>query len=216
MNFYFFLLWLGFGGLVLMALMGLGHGSHGGQPAHGHGHGHAHGGHGYHGPALGKFGKAGQVRHQPNGNQSRQPGAWLGFLSPRVLFSLMFGFGVVGTILQPLISWAPLVFALAALAAWGFERGIIQPLWNFLLNFASKPAQTLDTLVLEEGQAATDFDRTGHGLVVVDLDGQTRQILGTLCREERDGGTRVRTGDRLFIRAVDGVRNTCTVSRLSC
>ena len=102
------------------------------------------------------------------------------------------------------------------MGAWVFQRGLMAPLWTFLLGFASKPAQTLDTLVLEEGAAATNFDDTGSGLVAVDLDGQTRQILGILCREERARGTRVRAGDRLFIRAVDGARNTCTVSRPSC
>jgi hypothetical protein len=96
-----------------------------------------------------------------------------------------------------------------------FERGLVQPLWNFLLNFASQPARMLDQLLLEEARAATDFDSSGSGLVRVELDGQARQILGTLCREERTGGVRVRTGDRLFIREVDGTRNTCTVSLLS-
>ncbi len=222
MDLYLFTLVLGFGGLVLMAMLGLGHGSHGGHHLHGHGHGHAgpgHGGHAHHGVAPAKFAKATHVQHHGGNHavrQGRSPADLLGLLSPRVLFSLLFGFGVAGTLLHPLIHLSLLLLALSALAAIVFERGLIQPLWKFLLNFASQPAQTLDTLVLEEGQAATDFDRSGHGLVAVDLDGQTRQILGTLCPEERHGDTRVRTGDRLFIRAIDGARNTCTVSRLSC
>ena len=70
---------------------------------------------------------------------------------------------------------------------------------------------------MPEGEAATDFDAHGQGLIAVQLDGQVRQILGTLCPEERAQGTaRVRTGERLFIRAVNRQRNTCTVSRLGC
>ncbi len=207
MDLYLFTVCLGFGGLVLMALMGLGHGG-----------GH-HGNH-HHGPALPKFKGGHGLHHQQHqshhgSHQGRQT-ALLGLLSPRMLFSLLFGFGATGMLLGPLVRLPLVVLLISLVAAAVFERGIIQPLWGFLLNFASKPAQTLDTLVLEEGHAATDFDGTGHGLVAVNLDGQTRQILGMLCREERAGGTRVRTGDRLFIRAVDGVRNTCTVSRLSC
>ena len=133
-----------------------------------------------------------------------------------MLFGLLFGFGATGLLVHPLIHLTLAAVVVALMGAWTFERGLVQPIQNFLLNFASKPAQTLDTLVLEEGQAATDFDRSGHGLVAVDLDGQTRQILGTLCAEERERGSRVRTGDRLFIRAIDGARNTCMVSRLGC
>ncbi len=72
-------------------------------------------------------------------------------------------------------------------------------------------------MALETGHAATDFDAAGHGLISVQLDGQVRQVLGTLPPEERGpNAPRVRTGDPLFIRAVDRQRNTCTVSRLGC
>ncbi len=64
--------------------------------------------------------------------------------------------------------------------------------------------------MLEEGQAVTNFDATGCGLIAVDLDGQVRQLLGNLLPEERTGGGRVRAGDRVFIRAVDPLRNSCT------
>ncbi len=94
---------------------------------------------------------------------------------------------------------------------------LIAPLWQFLFGFASRPAETLDTLAVPEGEAATDFDADGHGIVAVQLDGQVRQILGTLCPDERTpGSARVRTGERLCIRTVNRQRNTCTVSRLGC
>lgn len=210
MDLYLFTLVVGFGGLILMTLLGL---SVGGHHARAGG-----GGHSLHGPAPLKGGHLvrGQAGHTHGGREGRGASALLGMLSPRVLFSLLFGFGAAGMMLHPLVRWAPLLFALSLGAALGFERGIVQPLWRFLLNFASKPAKMLDQLVLEEAKAASDFDRSGHGLVRVELDGQARQILGTLCHSEQASGIRVRTGDRLFIRDIDAARNTCTVSLLSC
>ena len=215
MDFYLFALLLGIGGLLLMAVLGLGHG-HGAVSGH-HAPTPGHGAHGaaphHHGPTLPNL----KGHHAHDGARpSRGHTHLLGLLAPQVLFGLLLGFGAVGTLLHPLIRLPLVLLSVALVGAWSFQRGLMAPLWTFLLGFASKPAQTLDTLVLEEGHAATNFDDTGSGLVAVDLDGQTRQILGTLCREDRIQGTRGRTGDRLFIRAVDGARNTCTVSRQSC
>jgi hypothetical protein len=212
MDLYLFTLVVGFGGLVLMALLGLSTGGHHARAATG--------GHSLHGAAPLKLGGK-SLPHARSGSargvrEGRGAGALLGLLSPRVLFSLLLGFGAAGMILRPLIPLPFLLLALSTAAAVIFERGIIQPLWNFLLNFASQPAKMLDQLLLEEAKAASDFDRSGHGLVSVELDGQARQILATLCREELATGTRVRTGDRLFIRNIDGARNTCTVSLLPC
>lgn len=142
----------------------------------------------------------------------------LGLLSPRVFLSILLGFGATGMLLRPLTHWpAALLCALAVIGGWAFEQLIFAPVWQLLLGFASRPAETLDALAVPEGEAATDFDAEGHGLIAVELDGQVRQILGTLCAEERAvGQARVRTGERLFIRAVNRQRNTCTVSRLGC
>ncbi len=195
---YLFCVGLSFAGLLLMALSGAGHrGGHRGHGARGHGRGHGH-------------------HHGSSGSR----GAWflLGLLSPRVLFSLLMGFGATGGVLRAL---TPLpVLAVAALAVVGgvaFERFVIGPLWNVLFGFASKPALTLETTLFSAGEAATDFDRTGHGLVRLELDGQVRQVLASLAPEERAADApRVRTGERLFIRSVDRRRNVCTVSRLGC
>ena len=218
MDLYLFTLLLGFGGLLLMAVLGLGHG-HGTAPGH-------HASAGGHGPHVGRGAAHGRGFTLPrakgasaHGGGARPPRTHshlLGLLAPQVLFGLLLGFGAVGTLLHPLVRVPLVLLGVALVGALLFQGGLMAPLWTFLLGFASKPALTLDTLVLEEGLAATNFDEAGSGLVVVDLDGQTRQILGTLCREDRTRGTRVRTGDRLFIRAVDGARNTCTVSRQSC
>lgn len=200
MDLYLFTLALSFGALLLMSLLGF--------SQH-----HTHGGHSF------KFHKVpGGHSHHP---VDLRPGAgalWLGLLSPRTFFSVLLGFGATGLILRPLLLDKPaLLFALAAIGGWGFESFLVQPLWKLLFGFASAPAQTLDTLAQrEEGFAATDFDAAGHGLIAVHLDGQVRQVLGTLPPDERGpDAPRVRTGDRLFIRAVNRRRNTCTVSRVA-
>ncbi len=191
---YLLLLCTGFGGLLLMALSGLGH------HHHGHGHGHSHHG-------------AGRGPHVHGVNPTAR---LLTLLSPRVLSSLLLGLGAAGLALRPLLVGRPawVLPVLAAGGAWAFERLVVQPVWRTLFNFASQPARTLESLVLEEGQAVTNFDAAGDGLISVELDGQSRQLLGTLCAEDRAAGRRVRAGDRLFVRAVDERRNRCSVSKV--
>ena len=208
MDLYLFCLGLSFSGLVLMALLGFGHhhAGHGHAAHHGHGHGHG--------------GKCSAHKHGGHSGCTRANAAMmaLGFLSPRLLFSVLLGFGATGLLARSLL--APPAVLLAVLAMVGglaFEKFIVGPFWNLLFGFASKPARTLDTVRFEAGKAVTDFDRAGHGLVLLELDGQVRQVLGTLTPEERaSDAPRVRTGERLFIHSVDGRRNACTVSRLGC
>ncbi len=203
MNAYLLCLGLSFGGLVLMSLMGLGHHHHAG-------YGHAHGGKGLRHPH-------GQ-HHHGGGSCPGRALFLLGWFSPRVLFSVLMGFGATGALVESLTTLpAMLVCILAVVGGVAFERFVVAPFWNLLFGFASKPARTLETALFGSGEAATDFDRTGHGLVRLELDGQVRQILGTLAPDERvPDAPRVRTGERLFIRSVDHRRNVCTVSRLGC
>jgi len=130
-----------------------------------------------------------------------------------VLFSFLVGFGAVGLIARPIVGGL-LLFALALVGGIAFETFAVGPLWNFLLRFASTPAVTLESSLLDEARAASSFDRNGQGLVTIEMDGQVRQILGTLRAEDRDAGIRVRGGDRLRVEEVDGERNRCTVSFL--
>ena len=212
MDLYLFTLLLSFGALLLMALLGLTHHHAPGKTVSAHGPAHPH--------TYGQPTHKNAHIHPPGEHPVRPgPGAMLfAMLSPRTLFSFLLGFGATGLLLRPVMHGpAVLVFALALLGGWAFETLVMNPFWKFLFGFASTPARTLDTLALEEGEAVTDFDAAGHGLIAVDLDGQVRQVLGKLLADERGPDTpRVRTGDRLFIRAVDRQRNTCTVSRLSC
>jgi len=133
--------------------------------------------------------------------------------TPRVVFSILLGFGAAGILLRTMLGGVVL-FALAAVAGVALERLVIRPLINLLFGFASAPALTLDSTVLDEARAASGFDRNGEGLVAIQLDGQVVQVLGTLRSEDRALGLRVRAGDRLRIEDVDGERHRCTVSFL--
>lgn len=207
MDLYLCCLALGFVGLILMALLGHGHG----HASHGHSHiGHGHAGHGPHGgnhsaPGHGHSHEA----HAKAGGAS----FWHDWISPRVFFSLCFAFGAAGTLLRNLLPTV-LVLLVAVLAAWAFERWLVQPIWRLVSGFASNPARTLETALLEEAEAVTNFDRRGEGLVALHLDGQLVQLLAVLSPNEQRTGARIRAGERLSITAVDPKRNSCTVTRL--
>ena len=63
-------------------------------------------------------------------------------------------------------------------------------------------------------EAVTGFDRDGHGLVALELDGQVVQVLATLRAADRAAGVRVRAGDRVRVEEIDAARNRCVVSAL--
>jgi len=134
-------------------------------------------------------------------------------MSPRPLFSMLLGFGVVGLILHPIVP-NMLLFPVAAAGGILFELGVARPLWNFLFRFESAPALTLESCIGDEARAATSFDAKGDGLVALELDGQMVQLLGTLHSEEREAGVRVRAGDPVRIDEVDAERNRCVVRRV--
>ena len=214
-----YLLGLGIGsvGLGAMALSGVSHhgggtrtavrgpGGHAGHLHAGHGHG-AHAGHGHPVVTAGH----GAPGMRVTGGASR---FFWAFASPRVLFSFLVGFGAVGLLARPVVGGL-LLLALAVAGGVAFETFAVAPIWNFLLRFASTPAVTLESSILDEARAASSFDGNGQGLVTIEVDGQIVQILGTLRAEDRDAGIRVRGGDRLRVEEVDGARNRCTVSFL--
>jgi hypothetical protein len=120
------------------------------------------------------------------------------------------GFGAVGLILQNVLPGA-LLLPVAVLGGALFEFGITRPFWNFLFRFESAPALTLESCIGDKARAATSFDAKGNGLVALELDGQVVQLLGSLRREDREAGIRVRAGDPVRIDEVDAERNRCTV-----
>jgi hypothetical protein len=135
----------------------------------------------------------------------------LSLLSPRVAFSILTGVGAAGLLLD---DWLPglLLLVVAIAAGLAFEGLLVRPFWNFLFRFASTPAQTLETSLMDRATAVTGFDAQGQGIVSIIMNGEIVQLLGTLRPEDRAAGVRVRTGDALTVEDVDGKRNRCVVS----
>ena len=208
MDFYLVSLATGAVGLGIMAVGGLSHGGHGGSGHGGTGHGGpGHAGHGHAGSHnAGHGGHASHTGHEGNAGGFQ----WTSFLSPRLLFSLMVGFGAGGIAATAL--GEPFRFGAAILAAAAFETLAVGPLWRFLFRFESRPAATLESVVEDEARAVTGFDANGCGLVAVDVDGQVIQLLATLAPDDRSRGVRIRSGDMVRIAEVDAARGRCTVT----
>lgn len=135
--------------------------------------------------------------------------------APRILFSVLLGFGATGMLVRAIAGntlAGPWLVALALLGGIAFERLAVRPLLNMLFGFASTPALTLDSTLLDDALAASGFDANGEGLVALEVDGQVVQVLGKLRSEDRALGIRVRAGDRLRVEDVDGDRHRCTVA----
>ena len=207
MDAYTFGLALGAVGLAAMAIGGLSHFTHIRFGRHGHAgarHGHAGARHG-HGAA--------RTHHQHASIGHGLSRLLTSLLSPRVLFSFALGFGAVGVALRTHLPGP--VLALAAIAGGAvFELALARPIWNLTDRFASSPALTLESCVGDEVRAVGGFNAAGEGLVALELDGQIVQLLGRLAPEALETGLRVRSGDRLFVREVDGTRHRVTVSPL--
>jgi hypothetical protein len=224
MDLYIFCVVLGAAGMAAMAFLGFAS-SHGG--AH---HGHDTSGHEMHGigaphghsitpshghstaPSHGhstapSHGHAHELR--PDGWKSN---VW-SWLSPRVLFNFLVGFGSTGLIVERLVG-PVLALPIAVVGGVGFEAFVVRPLFNSLFRFESKPAQTLESALMSEGRAVTGFDANGNGLILLELGGEVVQVLGTQLNQEREAGVRIRAGDIVRIEEVDDARNRCTVSRL--
>jgi len=207
MDAYTFGLALGAVGLAAMAIGGLSHFTHIRFGRHGHAgarHGHAAARHGHSAPRT----------HQQHASIGHGLSRLLtSLLSPRVLFSFALGFGAVGVALRTHVPGP--VLALAAIAGGAvFELALARPIWNLTDRFASSPALTLESCVGDEVRAVGGFNADGEGLVALELDGQIVQLLGRLAPEALETGLRVRSGDRLFVREVDGTRHRVTVSPL--
>ncbi len=210
MDLYSFSLLLGGAGLAAMGVSSLSHQA-GGARGHGHGHGGRLASRGHaRGPNSAKAGAAPQAAPAPSTIQHIASAA-MALLSPRLLFSVMLGLGLTGMLVRHLLSGIVLL-AVALIGGILFERLLIAPLWGFLLRFASNPAVTLESCITDDATAVTNFDKDGHGLVSVEVDGQVVQVLGTLKPDDRSAGIRIRAGDRVRIEEVDSARHRCIVS----
>ncbi|MEP6690444.1 MAG: hypothetical protein ABJD07_04770 [Gemmatimonadaceae bacterium] len=216
MDAYTFSLLLGGAGLGAMALSGLGHSS-AGHSHGGHAHvGHSHAGHTHAGQTHAGQTHAGQTHAgQTHAGHARGREGWSlwTLASPRVLFSLVLGFGATGSILHGMLGGVALAGA-AIVGGVLFERFVVSPVFNFALRFASQPALMLESCITDEAEVVSSFDARGQGLVAVEMDGQVVQVLGTLRPADVAAGVRVRMGDRVRIEEVDSARNRCIVSAL--
>lgn len=238
--FFGLLLLIGIVGILTMTAMGFLHGSdHGGHNAlHGVHHGHGpvvhHGDAGslhagmHHGAALPHAHVNGGGVHHPvasahhiatgdgkttTSNLSMGPTGLLGYIpSPLDLFSICLGAGAVGSVMQ---KHYPQVTVAIAAAIGGIVMNflIVRPLFRIGLKFASTPSEGLEGLIAFPGQAITNFDATGKGLVKLTLDGQLVQLLATLEQDEHQKGVRVRKGDEVVVTQVNPRSSTCCVTR---
>jgi hypothetical protein len=238
MDLYIFCVVLGAAGMAAMALLGFAsshNGGHGhdtsGHEAHGIGAPHAHSISTPHAVAHAPShtieyigGKPHTITHYPvahghghataelHGAQAWKAIAW-SWLSPRVMFNFLVGFGATGLIIERLVG-PVLALPIAIVGGVSFEKFVVRPIFNSLFRFESQPAQTLESAIMSEARAVTGFDSKGNGLIALELGGEVVQILGTLTADERSAGVRVRLGDAVRIEEVDSTRNRCTVSRI--
>jgi translation initiation factor IF-1 len=225
MDLYIFCVVLGAAGMAAMAFLGFtsshsaGHQAHdtSGHEMHGIGHpttpAHvvAHGSAHVHevGHAVGHTHLTAHT-HAHAGDWKSHIWSWL---SPRVLFNFLVGFGATGMIVERLVG-PLLALPIAIVGGIAFEALVVRPIFNSLFRFESQPAQTLESALMSEGRAVTGFDANGNGLISLELGGEVVQVLGTQLNEDRAAGVRIRAGDIVRIEEVDSTRNRCTVSRI--
>jgi hypothetical protein len=217
MDLYIFCVVLGAAGMAAMAFLGFAS-SHGG--AH---HSHDTSGHEMHGIGAGHMHPIAGASHTHSiapshgvaHGEQLHPAGWKSsiwsWLSPRVLFNFLVGFGATGLIVERLVG-PVLALPIAVVGGISFEAFVVRPLFNSLFRFESQPAQTLESALMSEGRAVTGFDANGNGLISLELGGEVVQVLGTQLTDERAAGIRIRAGDIVRIEEVDDTRNRCTVS----
>jgi hypothetical protein len=212
MDLYIFSFVLGAAGMAAMAFLGF-TGSHGGSHQ-----GHDTGGHEMHGvgghahvtPHTHITAHTPATPHLHAADWRSHAWSWL---SPRVLFNFLVGFGATGMIVERLVG-PFLALPIAAVGGIAFELLVVRPIFNSLFRFESAPAQTLESALMSEGRAVTGFDANGNGLISLELGGELVQVLGIQLNSDRTAGARIRAGDIVRIEEVDSARNRCTVSRI--
>lgn len=195
------------------AVHDVGHLGHGGHDAGHGGHDVAHAGQAGHADAThaGDHGHDATHAHGDFGHTLAT--MLLSWLSPRVIFGVLVGFGAAGMLLRPLLG-ASLTVVAAVAAGVGFEAGVLGPVWSLMFRFASTPADTLADAWMETAMATTAFDAAGDGLVQIELNGELTQVLARLRPQDRHAGVRVRMGDRVRVEEVNPDRNTFVVAWL--
>jgi hypothetical protein len=212
MDLYIFSFVLGAAGMAAMAFIGF-TGSHGGShQVHDTGGHEMHGvgGHAHVTPHTHLTAHTHATPHAHAGDWKSHAWSWL---SPRVLFNFLVGFGATGMVIERLVG-PFLALPIAAVGGVTFEMLVVRPIFNSLFRFESAPAQTLESALMSEGRAVTGFDANGNGLISLELGGELVQVLGVQLNSDRASGARIRAGDIVRIEEVDSERNRCTVSRI--
>ena len=171
--------------------------------------------------SVGHRGQGTNLPQNPQNSVTENVGAMSGFvqwsishllISPVDIFAFCLGAGATGLVLESVINQKWLIVAVVT-GALLMRYGIMQPIMNFILGFASKPSDGLEGLIAAEAQVVSSFNKEGKGLVQLELDGQIRQVLAQLDFPEIPNATLIARGDHLIVLDVDPKRNTCVVSR---
>jgi len=213
MDLYIFSVVLGAAGMAAMAFLGFASSHSAGHQAHDTSGHEMHGIGAPHGHAITPSHDIAHTHAGPHAHADGWKSSVWSWLSPRVLFNFLVGFGATGLIVERLVG-PVLALPIAIVGGVLFEAFVVRPIFNSLFRFESQPAQTLESGLMSEGRAVTGFDANGNGLISLELGGEVVQVLGTQLNEEREAGVRIRAGDIVRIEEVDSARNRCTVSRI--
>jgi len=213
MDLYIFSVVLGAAGMAAMAFLGFASSHSAGHQAHDTSGHEMHGIGAPHGHAITPSHDIAHTHAGPHAHADGWKSSVWSWLSPRVLFNFLVGFGATGLIVERLVG-PVLALPIAIVGGIAFEAFVVRPIFNSLFRFESQPAQTLESALMSEGRAVTGFDANGNGLISLELGGEVVQVLGTQLNEEREAGVRIRAGDIVRIEEVDDARNRCTVSRI--
>jgi hypothetical protein len=213
MDLYIFSVVLGAAGMAAMAFLGFTSSHSAGHQAHDTSGHEMHGIGAPHGHAITPSHDIAHTHAAPHAHADGWKSSVWSWLSPRVLFNFLVGFGATGLIVERLVG-PVLALPIAIVGGVLFEVFVVRPIFNSLFRFESQPAQTLESALMSEGRAVTGFDANGNGLISLELGGEVVQVLGTQLNDERAAGVRIRAGDIVRVEEVDGTRNRCTVSRI--
>src|SRR6266550_7267423 len=159
MDLYIFCVVLGAAGMAAMALLGFTSSHSGGHHGHdtaGHelhgvaGHSHSIGsGHAVHSHSVGHDHAVAHAHHVNADGWKTHVWSWL---SPRVLFNFLVGFGATGLVSEKLVG-PVLALPIAVVGGVAFEALVVRPIFNSLFRFESQPAQTLESAIMSEARA---------------------------------------------------------------
>ena len=164
MDLYIFSVVLGAAGMAAMAFLGFTSSHSAGHQAHDTSGHEMHGIGAPHGHAITPSHDIAHTHAGPHAHADGWKSSVWSWLSPRVLFNFLVGFGATGLIVERLVG-PVLALPIAIVGGVLFEVFVVRPIFNSLFRFESQPAQTLESALMSEGRAVTGFDANGNGLI---------------------------------------------------